>query len=109
MMMMMMMMCKRANCYHKGLGWSGGVMVLGKLPVPGRPTYLDNSGIRAYCACGGAGGGCLDIFSLTYHIPFLSRSLLETARYRMKYCLKGPLNPNTTNQPIIKGVQTYYM
>ena len=23
------------------LGWSGGAMVLGKLPVPGRPTCLD--------------------------------------------------------------------
>ena len=23
------------------LGWSGGVMVLGKLPVPGLPTNLD--------------------------------------------------------------------
>ena len=23
------------------LGWSGGAMVLGKLPVPGRPTYLE--------------------------------------------------------------------
>ena len=22
-------------------GWSGGAMVLGKLPVPGRPTYLE--------------------------------------------------------------------
>ena len=22
-------------------GWSGGAMVLGKLPVPGRPTCLD--------------------------------------------------------------------
>ena len=22
-------------------GWSGGAMVLGKLPVPGRPTALD--------------------------------------------------------------------
>ena len=26
-------------------------MVLGKLPVPGRPTNLDNSRARAYCAC----------------------------------------------------------
>ena len=26
-------------------------MVLGKLPVPGRPTNLDYSGTRAYCAC----------------------------------------------------------
>ena len=23
------------------LGWSGGAMVLGNLPVPGRPTYFD--------------------------------------------------------------------
>ena len=22
-------------------GWSGGAMVQGKLPVPGRPTYLE--------------------------------------------------------------------
>ena len=32
-------------------GWSGGAMVLGKLPVPGRPTNLDDSRARAYCAC----------------------------------------------------------
>ena len=25
---------------HAGCGWSGGTMVLGKLPVPGRPAYL---------------------------------------------------------------------
>ena len=48
----------------------------------------------------GAGGGCLDIFSLIYHFYLLSPSLWETARYRLKYCLKGPLNPNQpTNQP----------
>ena len=26
-------------------------MVLGKLPVPGRPTQFDHSRARAYCAC----------------------------------------------------------
>ena len=26
-------------------------MMLGKLPVPGRPTKLDKSKARAYCAC----------------------------------------------------------
>ena len=31
-------------------GWSGGAMVLGKLIAPGRPTILDNSRARAYCA-----------------------------------------------------------
>ena len=41
----------------------------------------------------GAGGGCLDIFSLIYHFSFLSPSLWETARYRLEYCLKGPLSP----------------
>ena len=29
-------------------GWSGGAMVLGKLPVPGRPAYLDMSRARAF-------------------------------------------------------------
>ena len=29
-------------------GVSGGAMVLGKLPVPGRPTSLANSRARAY-------------------------------------------------------------
>ena len=41
----------------------------------------------------GAGRGCLDIFSLIYHFSFLSPSLWETARYRLKYCLKLPLSP----------------
>ena len=49
----------------------------------------------------GAGGGCLDIFSLIYLFSFLSPFLWETARYRLKYCLKGPLNPKQpTNQQI---------
>ena len=33
----------------------------------------------------GAGGGCLDIFSLVCHFCFLSPSLWEMARYRLKY------------------------
>ena len=48
----------------------------------------------------GAGGGCLDIFTLIYPFSPLSPSLWETVRYRLKYCLKGPLNPKQpTNQP----------
>ena len=125
--------------------------MLGKLPVLGRPTNLDYSRARAFCACSGcgwglfghfflssitslfflpvsgrrvnfqcqgvlliwiivgqgpivlavgAGGGCLDIFSLIYHFSFHSPSLWETARYRLKYCLKGPLSQKQpTNQP----------
>ena len=74
-------------------------MVLGKLPVLGRPTYLVRVGQGPTALAVGAGGGCLDIFSLVYHFYFLSPSLSETARYRLKYCLKGPLSPNQpTNQ-----------
>ena len=84
-------------------GWSGGAKVLGKLPVLGRPTNLDYRRARAYCTCSRYGWGCLDIFSLIYHFSFLSPSLWETARYRLKYCLKGPLSPKQpTNQPDFK-------
>ena len=52
----------------------------------------------------GAGGGCLDIFSLIYHSSFLSPSLWETARYRLKYCLTGPLSPKQpTKQPWMRS------
>ena len=47
----------------------------------------------------GAGGGCLDIFTLIYPFSPLFPSLWETTRYRLKYCLKGSLSPKTTNQP----------
>ena len=38
-------------------GWSGGAKVLGKLPVPRRPTNLDYSRARVYCACSRCGWG----------------------------------------------------
>ena len=80
-------------------GWSGGAMVLGKLPVPGRPTIWISVGQGPTALAVGAGGGCLDIFTLIYPFSPLSPSLWETARYRLKYCLKGPLNQTQpTNQ-----------
>ena len=82
--------------YHHR-GWSGGAMVLGKLPVPGRPTVWMIVGQGPIALAVGAGGGCLDIFTLLYLFYPLFPSLWETARYRLKYCLKGPLNQN--NQP----------
>ena len=80
-------------------GWSGGAMVLGKLPVPGRPTIWITVGQGPTALAVGADGGCYDIFALIYPFSPLSPSLWETARYRLKYCLKGPLNPKPTNQP----------
>ena len=76
-------------------------MVLGKLPVPGRPIIWMIVGQGPIALAVGAGGGCLDIFTLLYHFYFLSPFLLETARYRLKYCLKGPLNQKQqTNQSL---------
>ena len=68
-------------------------MVLGKLPVPGRPTISITVG---------QGPIALAVLVWTFLLSsILSPSLWETARYRLKYCLKGPLNPKqSTNQPI---------
>ena len=84
-------------------GWSGGAKVLGKLSVPGRPTSLNDSREKAYCACSRCGWGFVWTFLLSsVFFSFLSPSLWETARYRLRYCLKGPLNPKQpTNQPTI--------
>ena len=68
------------------LGWSGGAMVLGKLP-----TILITVGQGPIALAVGA-GGVVWTFLLS-SILSLSHSLWETARYRLKYCLKGPLNP----------------
>ena len=79
-------------------------MVLGKLPVPGRPTIwiTVGQGPTALAVHVGAGGGCLDIFTLIYPFSPLSPSLWETARYRLKYCLKGPLNPKQPTNSLVE-------
>ena len=74
-------------------------MVLGKLPVPGCPTIRTTVGQEPTALAVGVGVGCLNIFTLIFPFFPLSPSLWEMARYRLKYCLKGPLNLKTTNQP----------
>ena len=74
-------------------------MVLGKLPVPGCPKFWMIVGQGPIALAVDAGEGCLDIFTLLDPFSPLSPSLWETARFRLKYCHKGPLNPKTTNQP----------
>ena len=59
--------------FRWGGGGSGGAMVLGKLPVPGRPTILITVGQGSIALAVAAGGGGLDIFTLLY--PFSSFSL----------------------------------
>ena len=74
-------------------------MVLDKLPGSGHPTIWMIVGRRPIALAVGAGGVCLDIFTLLFTFSPLSPSLWQTARYRQRYCLKGPLNPKQpTNQ-----------
>ena len=85
-------------------GWSGGAMVLGKLPVPGRPTIWITVGQGPTVLAVGAGGGCLDICTRIYPFSPLSHSLWEMARNRLKYCLEGPLNQKQQSQPNLLSI-----
>ena len=67
-------------------------MVLGKLPVPGRPTSLITVGQGPIARAVAADGGGLDIFTLIYPFSSFSHSSGD-GRYRLKYCLIGQLNP----------------
>ena len=62
--------------HHQYRGRSGGVMVLGKLPVLERPTNLDNSGARAFCICSRCQRGLIGHFFSRLSLLFsLSLSL----------------------------------
>ena len=54
--------------------------MLGKLPVPGRPTNLDKSRAKAYCACSRCGWELFGHFSLVYHFSSFSLSLSLSER-----------------------------
>ena len=56
-------------------GWSGGAMVLGKLPLPVGPTILIAVGQGPIALAVGAGGGGLDIFTLIYSFSCFSLPL----------------------------------
>ena len=62
-------------------------MVLGKRPVPGRPTILNTVGQGPIALAVGVGGGGLDIFTLIYPFSSFSLSLSQRA-----------VKPKTTNQ-----------
>ena len=59
-------------------------MVLGNVPVPGRPTNLDSSRARAYCAYSRCG---LGLFGLLSHRPIKTEILTKMV-----------VKPKTTNQ-----------
>ena len=71
------------------VGWCDSA---GLTSSAGASYNLDTVGQGPTALAVGAGGGCLDVFTLICLSSPLSPSLWEIARYRLKYCLKGPLN-----------------
>ena len=74
-------------------------MVLDKCPVPGRPTIWMTVGQDLIAFAAGAGWVVWTFLLSSFFSP-LSPSLWGTARYRLKYCLKGSL---TQKQPTNQG------
>ena len=84
------------------VGWCDGTRL--HVTSSAEASYnLDDSRARAYCACSRCGWGLFGDFLLSSILSFspLSPTLWETARYRLKYCLKGPLNPKQPTNPTI--------
>ena len=83
------------------MGWSGGAKVPGNLPVPGRPTNLDYSRARAYCACSRCGWGLFGHFFS--HLSFLSSFSLSLGDGPIwtEILSQRAVKPKTTNQPTI--------
>ena len=57
-------------------------MALGNLPVPGRPTIWMIVGQGPTALAVGAGGGCLDIFTLLY--PFSNNVMFNNLNLILK-------------------------
>ena len=74
-----------------------------KLPELGHPTIWIRVGQGPIALAVGAVGGCLDSFTLLCLFSPLSSSFWETAPYRLKYCLKGPIYSKSTNQSTLKS------
>ena len=76
-------------------------MVLGKLPVPGRPTILITVGQEPIALAVGAGGGGMDIFTLIYPFSSFSLSLGDVPIWTERLSRRA-VKPKTTNHPTSK-------
>ena len=83
--------------FHGYKGWSSGAKVLGKLPVPGRPTILITVGQGPTALAVGAGGGCLDILTLIYPFSSLPLSFRDGPIWT-EILSQRAVKPKTTNQ-----------
>ena len=75
-------------------------MVLGKRPVPMRPTIQMIVGQGPIALAIGADVGCLVVFTLKTSLSF--PSFFSLFLDRQKYCLKGPFNPKQPTNQLIR-------
>ena len=74
--------------------------MLGKLPVPGRPTNLDYSRARVYCTCSRCGWGLFWTFFFSHLSLLFSFSLsLGDGPILTEKLSQRAVKPKTTNQP----------
>ena len=87
--------------FCKSGGKSGGAKVLGKLTMPVRPTNLNNSRARAYCACSRCGWGLFEHFYSP--LSFLSSFSLSLGGGPMytEILSQRAVKPITINQSIL--------
>ena len=81
------------------VGLSGSAKVLGQLPVPGRPTYLDYSSARAYCTCNRCGWGLFGHFFSYLSLLFSFSLSLGDGPIETEILSQRAVKPKTTNQP----------
>ena len=86
-------------------GWSGGAKVLGKLPVPGRPSTLDYSRARAYRACSRCGWGLFGHFFSHLSLLFSFSLSLGDGPIYTEILSQRAVKPKTTNQPSFLAVK----
>ena len=77
-------------------------MVLSKLLAPGRPTTLDNSRARAYCAYSRCGWGLFGHFFSRLSFLFSFSLSLGDGPIYTEILSQRAIKPKTTNQPKLK-------
>ena len=71
--------------------------------MPGRPTNLDDSRARAYCACSGCGWGLFGHFYCRLSFLFSFSLSLGDGPIQTEILSQRAVQPKTTNQPTIDG------
>ena len=72
--------------------------MLGTLSVPGRPTSLDNSRARTYCACSRCGWGVVWTFFLSSIFSLFFLPVFRRWPDKTEILSQRVVKPKTTNQ-----------